>query len=591
MADFGISLAVSAAAGNRLTETGLSLGTPHYMSPEQAAADPQLDGRSDVYALGCVVYEMLTGEPPFTGPNPQAVIAKHLMQTPVEILIVRDVVPRSMGRATLKSLAKLPVDRFASCGEFAEALECATSAEAIDAAEKSIAVLPFTNMSADLENEYFCDGVAEEIINALTQLPGLKVAGRTSAFSFKGRGEDLRAIGDSLNVRTVLEGSVRKSGTKLRITVQLIDVNDGYHLWSERYDRELDDVFAIQEEIANAIAERLQPTLVERPLARPQTENVQAYELYLRGRGRLYQRGMAMLDAVQCFEEALTLDPDYPLAYAGLADTYSILGYYGLRTPGEAWPRAREAASRAVELGPELAESHCAMAMIVLMVDWNWGMAEQEFNRALELNPAYMQARCWYALIYLQLVRARHDEAIAEARQAVELDPLAAYARAICGEVLWQAGYDAEALEQLQRATELDPASFFAKWNLAMCHHRASRFPEAEAAYRQAITASGRHIWALSHLGIMYADRGKLVEARAVYAEIEARAQHEYVQPTFRAMLAAALGKPDEAMSLAHQACDERDAFISFTAVCQPMSEALRSHPRFHQILERMGLA
>jgi Flp pilus assembly protein TadD len=228
--------------------------------------------------------------------------------------------------------------------------------------------------------------------------------------------------------------------------------------------------------------------------------------------------------------------------------------------------------------------------VLALMVDWNWDLAEREFLAALERNSAYIQARCWYALIYLQLVRARHADAIAQARRAVEQDPLSAYPHAILGEVLWQAGDDREAVAQLHRAAELDPASFFALWNLGMCHHHAGRFAEAEDAYRRALAISGRHPWVLSHLGIMMADSGRAAEAEAVHAELEARAEVEYVQPSIRAILAAALGASDHAIALAHQACDERDAFMSFEAVCAPMSRALRSHPRFGEILDRMHL-
>jgi len=568
----------------------LSLGTPHYMSPEQAAADPALDARCDVYALGCIAYEMLTGEPPFSGPTARAVIAKHLAQAPAGPAIVRPSVPRGMSEAVVKALVKLPVDRFSTCAAFVEALTAVGESGAV-ASEKSIAVLPFANMSADPENEYFCDGVAEEIINALTQVPGLKVAGRTSAFSFKGKNVDLQTVGEKLNVRTVLEGSVRKAGSTLRITAQLVDATDGYHLWSERYDRELHDVFAIQDEIAGAIAERLQLTLAERPAARARTDVVEAYELYLKGRSLLYQRGVAMEGAPRCFDEALALDPDYALAHAGLADAYSILGYYGMLAPADAWPKARAAAERAVELGPDLAESHCARAVLALMVDWNWDLAEREFLAALERNSAYIQARCWYALIYLQLVRARHADAIAQARRAVEQDPLSAYPHAILGEVLWQAGDDREAVAQLHRAAELDSASFFTLWNLGSCHHHSGRFAEAEDAYRRALAISGRHPWVLCHLGIMMVDSGRGAKAEAVHAELEARAGLEYVQPSVRAVLAAALGASDHALALAHQACDERDAFMSFEAVCAPMSRALRSHPRFDEILDRMHLS
>ena len=291
VADFGIGKAVSEVAGDTLTQVGTSVGTPAYMSPEQAVGET-VDGRSDIYSLGCVLYEMLVGEPPFTGPNVQSVIAKRFVQTPADVSALREGVSRPVARAVQKALARTPIDRYQTAAELFTALrEVEAPAHAKKTAPKqSIAVLPFENLSADQENEYFGDGIAEEIINALAQIEGLHVAARTSAFSFKGKHEDLRAIGEKLNVATVLEGSVRKAGTRLRITAQLIDVADGYHLWSERYDRELVDVFAVQDEIAAAIAAKLQVTFDKSAIAtreRATPEQVEAYEAYVRGRAVL----------------------------------------------------------------------------------------------------------------------------------------------------------------------------------------------------------------------------------------------------------------------------------------------------------------
>ena len=592
--DFGIARAVGTAGGATLTETGLAVGTPTYMSPEQASGEQRIDFRSDVYSLGCVVYEMLTGEPPFTGATTDAVLARKSLEEVPSIRVVRPAVPRAVEAAVHKALARTPADRFASALQFVEALDAAPSEAEREAPAKSVAVLPFANMSADPENEYFCDGIAEEIINALAQLPELRVAGRTSAFSFKGVDQDLREIGVQLNVATVLEGSVRRAGNRLRITAQLVDVNDGYHLWSERFDRQLEDVFAIQDEIARSIAERLQVTLgVEAGarLARPHSENVEAYQLCLKGRALLYQRGMAMLQSRECFEQALVLDPDFPLAHAGLADSYSIPGYYGMVEPTEAWPRARSAAQRALALAPELAEAHNAMAIIALGHDWDWATAEREFRCALELNPGYVQARCWYPLLYLQCVRGRHEEAIAEARRAVDVDPLSPYTHAILGNVLANAGRGAEAIEEARRGVEADAAAYYNRWVLGLAYHADSRFPDAEAAYTQALTLSGRHPWALATLGRLYADSARPAEASAVRAELLARSQREYIQPTVLALAAASVGESEEALALLHRACDERDAFLAFSSVGSAWSAWLRPLPRFEEILSRMGLA
>ncbi len=267
--------------------------------------------------------------------------------------------------------------------------------------KNSIAVLPFTNMSSDPEQEYFSDGISEEIINTLVQVPQLKVTGRTSSFMFKGKNEDLRKIGEQLSVNIILEGSVRPSGKRIRITAQLIDVQNGYHIWSEKYDRVLNDVFEVQDEIAKAIVDKLQITLdgkLTGPKTREQTQNVEAYQLYLKGRALMYKRSQYLFEAIQLFEKALEIDPEYALAFAGLADTYTIICYFGLLNPKETWPKAIVNAQEAMRFGPDLAETHNCNAAISLLHDWDWEKAEKQYLKALELNPGYEQARCWFAL-------------------------------------------------------------------------------------------------------------------------------------------------------------------------------------------------
>src|SRR5438046_7161737 len=291
---------------------------------------------------------------------------------------------------------------------------------------ESIAVLPFANLSGDPEFEYFSEGIAEEIINALTQLPGLHVAARTSSFAFRGPAIDLTEVGAKLKVATVLEGSVRKAGNRLRIGAQLVKVGDGYHLWSERYDREMPDVFAIQDEISKAIANRLQVTLgVEgTPLVTPATGNLDAYHLYLKGRYYLAQRGLGLKKALECFDQALALDPQYALAYAGLADACTVLAQYGLAPPNVLRPRARAAVQKALDLAPDLAEVHCASGALGFICDWDWPRAARDLRRAVELNSRYVAARQWLSY-YLVFIEGRLEEGVAHAQRAVELDPLA----------------------------------------------------------------------------------------------------------------------------------------------------------------------
>jgi adenylate cyclase len=449
----------------------------------------------------------------------------------------------------------------------------------------SIAVLPFLNLSADPENEFFADGITEEIINALAQIEQLHVVARSSAFSFKGKHIDLRLIGEQLNVRTILEGSVRRAGNHLRITAQLVNVADGYHLWSERYDLEMKDIFEVQDAIARSIAERLRVSLEgkrEEPLVRAGTKNLEAYQLY---------RGAAMLRAVKCFERAVALDPNYAIAWAGLADAHTVLGYYGLVPPAASMPKGTEAARRAVALDPSLAEAHNALAMCCLLHDWDLAAAEREFLYALKLNPRYVQAHCWYSLFYLQLAVGRAKEGVEHARLAVESDPLSGYANSMLGMTYSAAGRYTEAVEASERAVELDPDSFLARCSLQWALRFSRPFEDAAAACNSALAISGRHPWAMSSLAMILADWGKSADAESVYAEMMARARREYVAPAELAVAAAAVGMLDEAICHALEAFEIRDPFcrIQFTKYW-PDSARLREDRRFQEILLKFGL-
>jgi serine/threonine-protein kinase len=377
--DFGIARAVSVAADDQITDTGIAIGTPAYLSPEQAAGDVDIDGRSDVYSLGCVLYEMLAGEPPFTGPTAQVVIAKRFAADAVPIRAIRDAIPRTLDAVVRKALARTAVDRYDTAGEFADALEQARTAPASVGgavpAEHSTAVLPFGNLSADPEAEYFSDGVTEEIINALSRVEGLHVAARTSSFAFKDRAVEISEIGSTLKVATVLEGSVRKAGNRIRITTQLVNVDDGYHLWSERYDREMGDVFAVQDEIARAIVNTLKVKLLgerDAPLVKEATKNVEAYTHYLKGRYYWNKRTQTgLLKGINHFDTAVDEDGTFALAYAGLADSHNILGFYDFVPPSDAFPQAKAAALKALEMDEGLAEAHAALAYELLYYDWD----------------------------------------------------------------------------------------------------------------------------------------------------------------------------------------------------------------------------
>ena len=578
------------------TQAGVVMGTVPYMSPEQLQGQ-HIDQRSDIFSLGGVLYEMMTGSPPFGGKGSAELMSAILRDQPKPLMELRADVPSGLQRILDRCLAKEVNHRYASTRELREALErvkleitSGARAAASGGEEPSVAVLPFTNVSADAENEFFADGITEEIINALAQIEGLHVAARTSSFSFKGKHVDLRVVGERLNVRTVLEGSVRKAGNRLRITAQLVKVNDGYHLWSERYDRELKDIFEVQDEIAHAIAEKLKVTLKRerQPSQKAGTENLEAYELYLKGRALLYRRGLDIGRAVQCFERAVALDSEYALAWAGLADARNMLGLYGFEPPGKIIQPAKEAATRAVAINPSLAEAHCALGSVRLLCDWDLEKSEQEYLRARELNPRYLQNLAWYALFYLVWARGRFDEGIAVTTEAVKIDPLSGYANAIVSFSYGHAGRGAEAVRAANTALALEE-SFFTYWVLQHALHSDGQLEKAAAAGEIAMAVSGRHAFAASAQAMIFSDWGKEAQAKALYSELLVRSTVGYVQPTHLAIAASAAGETEMALKHAQTAFEIHDPMLMI-ARYWPHLARLRKEPRFNEILVKMGL-
>jgi eukaryotic-like serine/threonine-protein kinase len=602
--DFGLAKMVTSSnedadfATLTLTQAGTAMGTLPYMSPEQLRGQ-RVDHRTDIFSLGAVLYEMATGERPFTGRTAIELSSSILRDSPKAVTELRADVPNGLQTIIEKCLAKEPAARYGSAREVRDALERlqrevssgSRSAETPRASgEASIAILPFTNMSADPENEFFADGITEEIINALTQIENLHVAARTSAFSFKGKHVDLRIIGERLNVKTVLQGSVRKSGNRVRVTAQLINVGDGYHLWSERYDRELKDIFEVQDDIARSIADRLKVALKggQQATVRPGTVNLEAYQLYLKGRALLYRRGLDIGRAAKCFENAVALDPGYSLAWSGLADARNMLGLYGFERPDSIMPLAKQAAIRATALDPTLAEAHCSVACVSHLHDWNWERAEVGYLRARELNPHYLQNLCWYALFYLVWSKGRFDEGIAIATEAAELDPLSAYAQGILSFCYGHAGRSKEAVPIANRACKLEE-SFFTYWVLRDALHGDGQFEEAAAAGEMALALSGRHVFGISGLAMTLADWGKTSAAQALYAELVARSAQGYVSPCHMAITASAAGEADKAISHAWKGCEIRDPMM-VTARFWPDFGRLRKDPRFNEVVARVGL-
>ncbi len=457
------------------------------------------------------------------------------------------------------------------------------------AVARSIAVLPFVNMSGDPENEYFSDGLAEELINVLTGIEGLKVAARTSSFSFKGKNTDVREIGAALGVGNVLEGSVRKSGERVRITAQLVQVSDGFHLWSETFDRELTDIFAIQDEIASSIADQLQLTLgteIGGAVAKRPTDDLEAYDLYLLGRHRWATRTDAgLIEARDYFERAIARDSSFAPAWAGLAAVFDALPWYVEFPVEEASRKGKAAALRALDLDPDLAEAHAALAVLVYEYDWSWSESERHFRRAIELNPNYSQAYSWYCdlLIY----QARVEESLPLCRRALELDPLSLMANWSMTTSLQIGRQIDEALAQYERVAEIQPDLPDPIWEHADLLVRTSRFDEAADKLERWAEIEGFTQPELARevvAGIEDAARKS-----AALAAVRALLREDRVSPMWWVPFFAHLGETEAALTLVERAYEERDPNLVGLGV-MPHYDLLRNEPRFIRILTEMGL-
>ena len=596
LADFGVARACYAPGAlpvtDVVTDAGLAVGTPEYMSPEQASGEVNLGNSSDVYSLACVVYEMLAGAPPLVGSGARATMAKQVTEAPRPVRALRPEVPAAVERALEKALAKDPLERFSSVAEFTDALQAEGPAgPPSPATTRSIAVLPFVNSSPDPENEYLSDGITDELIDALAKIAGLRVSSRTSVFALKGKSLDVRAVGALLGASVVLEGTVRKSGQKLRITAQLTSTDDGRLLWSQRFDRKLVDVFEIQDDIAGTIVSTLRATsfadLAEH-VPRRYTENIQAYGLYLKGRyawNKRTQEGVA--EAIRFFEQAIAEDPDYAPAYAGLADSYALDVDYRSIPVAEAYTRAKDYARKALALDESVPSAHASLAWSLFVYDWDWDGAEREFRRAIELNPRYGSAHQWFA--FLLSSRGQHDAALLEGLTAVELDPGSVSARRGVGWLYYYARRYDQARDHLARAIEMNPMADESHRVLAMTLALQGNVAEAERMLREAVTLPGAGAYTQATLAWVLGRASKREEATRILRALEEQAQRGYVSPVAFAIAHIGLGNLDTALEWVERAYDDRRGWLAYFKV-NAVVDPLRGLPRFDALLEKLKL-
>jgi serine/threonine protein kinase/tetratricopeptide (TPR) repeat protein len=599
VADFGIARAIDTQEAHALTQVGMGLGTPAYMSPEQAFGEEDIDGRSDTYSLGVVAFELFAGEPPFSGPNARALIMrKTSTDAPSLMTQSRSHLSSEIDTVVSRALMRNRDERPSSVQEFARALREAATGEAgpsfrtsqpRERVPPSIAVLPFVNSSGAAENDFLCDGISDELVHALGKVPELRVVARTSSFAFKGSTEDARTIAQKLRVRSLLEGTLRRAGDRLRITTQLVNAETGYQVWSERFDRQITDIFEVQDEITRSIVSSLKLELVpdEQPV---RATSHTAYERYLEARFHWNKRTDAgARRSLELLSEALALDPNYAPAHAAQSSVLVTLAIYGQRAPADVMAKARSAADRALALSPSLSEALTARGCVRAMYEWDWRGAESDFEKALQSDPNSSTAHQWYAMNLL-VPQGRFDKARTHIKRARSADPLSPVVALGWGLIHYFERDFERAVnayrELLARSPDFEIAHFFLGQALLEAH----RLDEAFSHLERAMTQAGAAPETIAMVGVAHAKAGRVTEARSLLAALEARASASYVSPVLVAQLHAALGDEDNAMDALERAHEARATDLVWIGV-RPAFDAVRLDPRFERLVAAIGLA